>query len=66
MKKAFKASLVLLVAVSALNLGSYSVEFSGRPLAWVAVVLFVMTLGGAASLLIFTTLPIVGSSEKSN
>jgi len=56
-KYGFRASLVLLVATSAFNLGRYSVEFSGRPVAWTALVLSVIVLGMVACLLIFTTIP---------
>ena len=44
-KYGFRASLVLLVATSAFNLGRYSVEFSGRPVAWTALVLSVNSIG---------------------
>ena len=46
-KPMLKTNTVLLVALSAFALGGYSVEFSGRTLAWVAVVgwLVVLVLG---------------------
>jgi hypothetical protein len=42
-----KTISILLVAVAAFNLGRYSVEFSGRTAAWIAVVcsLIVLAVG---------------------
>ena len=47
-----KAALILLVAVSAFNLGRYSVEFSGSTAAWVSLTTGVISLAGAVALLI--------------
>lgn len=40
-----KTNTVLMVALSAFALGGYSVEFSGRTLAWVALVGWLVVLG---------------------
>jgi hypothetical protein len=47
-----KTMLVLLVAITALNLGRYSMEFSGRWSAWTAVIAAGVALVGCLSLLI--------------
>jgi len=48
-----KAALIFLVAVSAFNLGRYSVEFSGSTAGWVALVLSVLGLAVCAFALLF-------------
>ena len=57
MMYALRASWVVLVATSAFNLGRYSVEFSGRPTAWAALVLSIIALAMVACLLTFVTTP---------
>jgi len=63
-KYAFKASLVLLLATNAFNLGRFSVEFSGRPTAWAMLVLSVIGLALVACLLIFVTIPAASGNAK--
>jgi hypothetical protein len=48
-----KAALILLVAVSAFNLGRYSVEFSGSTAAWVSLTLGVICLAVCVFALLF-------------
>jgi hypothetical protein len=53
MNSAPRISLLLLVAISAFNLGRYSVEFSGSGWAWAAVILGVLVLLTGVSTLIY-------------
>ena len=50
-----KAALILLVAVSAFNLGRYSVEFSGSTAAWMSLTLGVMCSLHRVLALLFVT-----------
>jgi hypothetical protein len=48
-----KAAMIFLVAVSAFNLGRYSVAFSGRATGWVAVILFIAALAVCSYVLLY-------------
>jgi hypothetical protein len=49
-----KASLIVLIAVSAFNLGRYSVEFSGTTLGWASLILGIIGMVVCAGALCFS------------
>jgi hypothetical protein len=49
----FKAAMIFLVAVSAFNLGRYTVTFSGSAPGWTAVILFIAVLGISVFVLLY-------------
>ena len=50
-----RAIWVFMLAISAFNLGRYSVEFSGRLAAWLTIIGGTMALVASAGLLTFVT-----------
>jgi hypothetical protein len=57
--------LGFLLAISAFNLGRYSVEFIGRLSAWLTVIGGIAALIGTSSLLVFVTVSVTSDNEKS-